>query len=359
MDIKVTQEEYDVSKAVDTVDGSPYQLEEITEVVQRGQVKPGLLRALLNPASESMTTDTYKYDEVSSSSALPSGKSFSGYGPDLTKDKPRQMRYAIPSFGLRSNVRPEDYAGRRKPGTANEFLTEADVVAAMTMKSQEAWDLFDELAIAQLLTLDTNIVRGGPFEEYNFYTDITGGARAAKVTMDLATSTTDHEQLFRQQRKLAAQELARSKDSATGYVVICGDNFFDQRYEIQKNEGLARPIRFGPDLASQPIAEFQAAGFNFATFDSQDGLTYINYGSQIIAGSQLIADDDAYLIPVGASQLMSRGLAPAQTRQYVNTPALDMYGWSKVDDRQGVTTWTEQNALYAYKNPRAVQHLVV
>ena len=357
MELKFEQSTWDVDKALSVVDGGVYNLEEITPVLERGPVKPGLLRALLNPQFIPMTTDTFKYDEITATAQVPDGKPFSDYGKDLTKDKPRQLRYAIPSFGIRFNVKPEDYSGRRKPGESVEFLTEADVVAAMTTKSQLAWDLFDELAIAQLLTADTNIVRGGPFTSYNFYTDITGGARAAKISMDLLTAATDHEQLFRKQRRLLAQELAKAGDSASQIVVICGDTFFDQRYDIQKNDGLARPIQFGPDLATMPIGELSEGGFNYAYFDSGDGLRYINYGSEIIAGQKLIGDDDAYMIPVGASNLMSIGVAPAQTRQYVNTPGLNMYGWSKADDRQGVSMFTESNRLYSYKNPRAVIHL--
>ena len=357
--MNIEQAEWDVTKAASVVDGGVYQLEEITPALERGPVKPGLLRALLNPGFESMTTDTFKYDEVTATAQLPDGKAFSAYGKDLTKDKPRQLRYAIPSFGLRFNVKPEDYAGRRKPGTTTEFLTEADVVAAMTIKSQTAWDLLDELAIAELLTLDTNTVRGGPFTVYNFYTDIVGTTRPAKISMDLGTASTDHEQLFRVQRRLLAQELAQSFDSASQVVVICGDTFFDQRYEIQKNEGLARPIQFGPDLATMPIGEITAAGFNYAFFDSGDGLRYINYGSEVIAGSKLIGDSDAYMIPIGAKNFMSIGLAPAQTRQYVNTPGLEMYGWSKADDRQGVSLFTESNRLYSNKNPRLIRALTV
>lgn len=350
------------TKGLTTILGDAYRLEDVSSAVDRTEIQPGLLTSLLNPAmnTETFSTDTFKYDETTETLALPNGKQYTDYGPDLEKDPSRVLRYAIPSFGLRSNVAPADYKGRRIPGTTGEqFMTEEYVVAAMNKKAMRAWAAFDELGIAQLLTTDTNIVRGGPYTEYNFHTDITGGARAAKIDMDLDNTALDHTQLFRVQRRLLAQELERSMDSTNLIVCICGDTFFDLRYSIEQNTGLARPLKFGLDLASQPVNEdsFGAGTFNYAWFDGTDGIRYINYGSEIIAGTKLIGDADAYMIPVGASKLFRVGYAPAQTRQYVNTEALTMYAWSTVDDRNGVTTWMESNKLFALINPRAIRHL--
>lgn len=350
---------HDINKAMVQVQGNGNQLEDITSLVQRTEVKPRLITALLDAQAntETMSTDTYKYDETKASAALPGGKPYSGYGPDLTKDRPKTFRFAIPSFGQHFNVRPEDYAGRRKPGTANEFLTEADVLAAMSLKSDNSWGNFDELALAQLITTDTNIVRGGPFESFNFYTEIHGTTRPAAIDMDLGNGALDHIVLFRDQRKLQAQELARVMDSTSNQIVICGDNFFDKRYEIEKQETLARDLRSNFDFASQAIPTMSDGNFRYDNFTSHDGLTYINYGSEIIAGTKLVGDEDAYMIPIGAKTLLRKVHAPAQTRQYVNTQALEMYGWSTVDDRQGVSMWTESNTLYANVNPKSITFL--
>lgn len=359
MKIEQSNAEYDINKAMIQTSANGFELEDITPLVQRTEVQPMLLTALLNAEvnSDFMQSDTYKYDETNNSTALPDGKPYSGYGPDLTKDHPKTFRFAIPSFGHRFNVRPEDYAGRRKPGTANDFLTEADVLAAMALKSDMSWAAFDELSIAQLITDDTNIVRGGPFEQFNFYTEIHGSSRPAAIDMDLGTSATEHIELFRKQRKLQAQELARVNDSSSKQIVICGDTFFNERYEIEVQESLARDLKSVFDFASEAIPTTSDGKFSYDNFTSHDGLTYINYGAEIIAGTKLIEDIAAYMIPIGANTLLRRVYAPARTRQYVNTQALGMYGWSSVDDRQGVTAWTESNVLYANLNPKSITHL--
>lgn len=352
----------DVQKAVSEAQGSGFELEDITAGVQRTQVKPTLLSTLLQSNSlvntTHLTTNTFKYDEEELGAALPNGKAYSEYGERMGKDKPLRRYFEVPSFGISFNVKPEDYANRRKPNTTDEFLTEDDVVAKMNIKGDGAWDLFDELGLAQLITTDTNIVRGGAYEVYNYFEEIAGGTRATDF-MDLSNAGIDHEQAFRNLRRQVGQSLARFNDSATTVVCICGDNFFDERYQIQKNEGLNRPIRYGVDLASEPINELDAglAGGQYAWFDSQDGIRYINYGSEIIAGQKLIGDDDAYMIPVGAQSFIRVAYAPARTRTYVNTEALELYTWTGTSDRQGVSTWQESNKLFASANPQAIRKL--
>jgi hypothetical protein len=322
-----------------------------------------LLTALLAPTAttEYERTDTHRYDAEEETDQLPTGKSYTEKGKDLKKDKAETYRWAIPSFGLRTNTAPEDYIGKRKPGT-QEFMTEDDEVLKQHAKADRAFALMDEVAIAQLITGDSNFIgttgNKGPFKEYDFHTEIVGSARGAKIDMTLGTAI-EHDQAFRNQRRLVTQELERSMDDMHMLVSICGDNFFDKRLEIEKLETLARPLENQLDLASQPIPEssFGSGTFNHSWFDSRDGIRYINYGSQVVNGQKLIGDDDAYLIPVGASNLLRFAYAPANTRTYANTEAQRMYAWTYADEFKGVTTFYECNKLYACANPRLVRHL--
>lgn len=357
--MKITQTSgYEVVKELSQMQGNSFQLEDITSAVQRTYAKPKLLTALLGAMEneEFMMTDTFKFDEVQAKIQLPSGKAYSDVGKDLDKDTAKEFRYSIPSFGLKLQVAPADYMGRRVPGTDDELMTEDYVLGRMAVAAEDSWALFDELALAQLITTDTNIVRGGPFESYNFYTDIVGSSRAAATDMDLGNAT-DPFSDFRAQRKLLQQELARANDSSSQIACICGDTFFQSRYEIEKQEGLARELRSTLDLTSMPIPTVSDGSFLYDNFLSHDGILYINYGSEIIAGTKLIDDDDAYLIPLGASSLMRVAYAPAQTRTYVNTQAQQAYAWSHVDERQGITVIQESNKLFALTNPRAIIHL--
>lgn len=368
MTVKINQSNVEFDKALSHSNENSFELQDVTPIVERQEVAPGLLTALLGGTTNQvmLETNTFKYDELEHTVQLPDGKRYDEFGKDLQKDKPRQLIYEVGSFGIRSNVAPKDYANRRIPGSADQLMDEAYLVSQMNAKSQKAWQLFDELSFAQLLTTDTNITRGGPMPEYNFYTDIVGSARPAKINMDLDNNTIDHFQSFAEQLDFLEQDVEKTMNTMSMPVVLCGKDFFNQRLLVEKQQGgagsltLNREMRGGLDLASMGVPESSfgsgSGRFNYQYFDSHDGLRYIRYSASI-AGTKLIADADAYMIPVGAETFMKQVFAPAQTRQYVNTTAQTAYGWSKEDDRNGVTLWTEKNVLPMMVNPQLVRHL--
>lgn len=370
MSVKITggesAKDITFDKALSHSNENSFEMQDVTPIVQRQEVAPGLLTAILGGEANTINleTNTIKYDELEDTLQLPDGKRFDEFGKDIQKDKARQMIYEVGSFGWRGNVAPKDYANRRQPGT-NELMDEAYLVSRMNMKSQKGWQQFMELAFAQLLTLDTNITRGGPMVEYNFYTDIVGGARPAKIDMDLDNNALDHFQAFAKQKSLLKQDLEKTFNSSSRIVVICGESFFDQRLLVEKQQGgggsltLNRDIQ-GLDLASMgvPMSSFGSGSslYDYQYFDSHDGLRYIKYDA-IITGTNLIGAADAYMVPVGAENFIKLVYAPAQTRQYVNTTAQSVYGWSKEDDRNGVTMWTESNVLPIDVNPTLIRAL--
>lgn len=361
--MKINQSDIDFEKATSPSQGSDFEMEDVSPLVTRTQVKPRLLTALLGGDINDifLETNTIKYDELDDTTQLPGGKAFDAYGPDLQKDKPRQLIYEVGSFGLRSNVAPKDYANRRIPGT-QELMDEAYLLGRMNMKAEDAWMLFEELSIAQLLTQDTNIVRGGPQPQYNYYTDILGTNRPAKISMQLASNSVDHFQLFAEQLDLLETDVEKTNNTMNMPIVICGKNFFNQRLEIEKQEGLARDIRGPLDLQSMavPISNFGSGNglFQYQWFDSFDGLRYIRYSASIL-GTKLIGDNDAYMIPVGAETFMKKAFAPAQTRTYVNTVAQKRYAWTRESERTGVTMHQETNVLPMLVHPQLIRALTV
>jgi len=358
MSIKITEKVLD--KALGQAFTGGFQMEDISMGTQRTYAKPRLLTAMFGTdlTNEYLTTTSFKYDEETKSVALPNGKPYHELGANLTKDRARTFHYEVPSTGLQFNASPADVSGIRKPNTMDLLKTE-DILAQMSIKAEDSWSNYDELGLAQLITTDTNIVRGGGGLVYNFYTDQVGSARGAAIDMDLGTAaaTSTFIEAFMKQRKLNRQEIARGGESATAQVVICGDNFFNKRYAIEIQESLARPIRAELDLASMAIPTISDGNFAYDNFKSHDGFLYINYGAEIIAGTNLIGDDDAYIVPVGMVNGLGKKYAPAQTQDYVNTQALSMYSEYWEDNRTGVTVAQESNCLFFNGNPRAITHL--
>ena len=348
-------------KALSQSSENSFELQDVTSIVERTQVAPKLLTALLGGTANSvfLETNIFKYDELQDTIQLPSGKRFDEYGSDIQKDKARQLLLEVGSFGLRSNVAPKDYANKRIAGTENTLMNEAYLVARMNGKSSVAWNQFQELAFAQLLVSDSNITLGGPQDVYSYHQDLLGEARPVNF-MDLAGVSVDHFQAGAKQRDLLVEDLEKTFNSSDTIIAICSGTYFNARLEIERQEGLSRDLRTGLDLASMavPTSNFGSASgqFNYQWFDSIDGIRYIRYEASI-QGTPLIPAGKAYLIPVGAETFIKQVYAPAQTRQYVNTTAQAMYGWSKEDDRNGVTMWTETNVLPVTVNPQLIREL--
>lgn len=361
MDIKVSKvNDGDVMKELSVVQGNPYEYQDVSEGTQKGPVVPKLLTALIGDYSETGMTNVFQYDEETDTAQLPSGKSYSERGKDLKKDDAKQKYFAIPSFGLRVNIAPKDYANRRKPNST-EIMDEAYLLAKMTDKADKAWMLHDELGFRDLLVSDVNRIDGGPFTQYNFYTDIIGTSRGAKVSMELDSTSADHIALLRGQKKELQTSLAKYGDNATAIVVVCGDTFFEQRLDIERNESLGRPLQSTIDLASMEVdtSDWGSSTFRYDWFKGdQDGLVYINYGAEIISGTKLIADTDAYMIPIGVNNFMGKAFAPAQTRTYVNTEAMKRYSWMNTNEFSGITMFMEENKLFFNKKPDLIRNLV-
>jgi len=371
MTVKNNQE-HGVVKALSRTQGNSFELQDVSPIVAREAVNPGLLTALLgaNINSKFLTTDKFAYDEITHTMQLPDAKAYHEYGPRLTKDKARELTFRVGSFGSSFNASPEDYANRRMPGS-EELMTEAYVVSQLNDTSTKGWDAFTELSVAQLLTTDTNINRGDTsnITQYNYYTEIVGSSRPAATSMQLGSTSVDHHQLFSDQKDLLETDIEKAMMTSNDAVVICGKTFFDQRLLIEKQNGLgggndlSRDLRSGLDLASMGVPE-DAFGsgngrFRYQYFTSNiDGITYIKYAASIL-GTKLIADDKAYMVPVGAESFLRMVYAPARTKQYVNTVAQARYGWSHEDDRNGVTVWTESNVLPFNAYPELIRHLTV
>lgn len=344
-------------KAIGAASGDAFRMEDISTPIVRKPLKPGLLSAILTPNRKYNQTTVFSYDTFESTIQLPVGKSFSEVSEaSLRKDHPVKKYFSIPSTGLGYTLTPQDISARRKMGT-NELLTTEDLIVEMEDKIRMAWDLHEEIGLAQLLTLDTNLVSGGPGTSYNFYTDIVGSSRPAKVDMTLGSTSIDHFVNAQEQRELFEEELARYGIGADRIAVICGRTYFNSRLEIEKQEGIARDLRKVKDLVSEIVPSMSDGLFNYSMFESHDGLIYIKYSANI-TGTKMIADADAYMVPLGVTEdLMTIAYAPAQTMNYVNTVALPMYTWAKEDERAGITVQTESNRLFANLRPKAIRAL--
>lgn len=350
----------DVQKAIG-VQGSSFELESTMPLIERREVQPMLLTALLVGSTQVdyLTGDTFVYDEDTAGKALPNGKRYDEYGNRITKEKARTLRYGVPSFGISGNVAPKDWANKRKAGTTNEYMQESDVLVKVNAKLGSSWGLMMEKQLLTLVTTDTNSAEGGPFEEVNFYTDILTGTRS-NDSVTFSNANIDQIDQLRTLKKKLMQEAQRAGEVQPKFVCLCSSGFFQKRLILERQEDTPRELRSTYDFVSQEVTSNAMTGTQSFEVDnfvgSQDGIHYIEYSASI--DGVAIAANQAVLIPVQAENFIRVPYAPSQDRENANTVAQEQYGWQKVSSKQGVTIYEESNYLTAMVNPRLMRRLI-
>lgn len=361
MTIKV--EAMDIKKELVAAQQNGFLLQDNIEAVNMGNMaKPRLLTVLFGGADTTAnvygSTSVFQYDETKYTPVSVSGKRFDERGKDIGKDSAKTRYFEIGSKGIRLNVAPEDYDGRRKAGT-QELLTEADVLADQIAKAQDAFAIEAELEMAYLMTAGKNRTAGGPSTEYDFHLDILGSTRPAATSVDFSAPVVAPDVATRKIVNKLEDTLAAYGLSSNGVVVLCGDNYFDAAYEFEKQINIARDLRSTVDLVSQAMPKLQAGDYRYDNFVSAtSGVTYIRYGAKFF-GSQLVGTNDAYMVPmIVGDTLVKNAFAPAKVQGIVNTQAREMYSWFYSDIFTGVTGFYEQNKLPMLPRPNLIISLV-
>ena len=351
----------DLNKAVNS--GYSFTINENVEADFRDVLKPSLLTALMQVSFNDHPTHSFEYDKQIKTVGLPEVKSRTENGNEQVADQASQLAFVIGSFGTGMNVQTFDWFDRRKVGgAAGERMTEDDAVAEKLEKIQTAWDLHTELGIATLMASDTNLLAlgGGSniFPSYD-YSNVINGASRVNEAVDFAGAADDIANRFTMagKRKELQQELAKLQMAASGYVCICGDEFFRARYDSEGQLTVARDLRNSIDLGTSPIPEYNTGGFVYDNFVGSDGIWYINYGSEIIGGSLMVASKKGYLMPRLAG-LFSVEFAPSMRRGFAGKMAQSMYAFAK-ESEYGVSMHTESNRLYFCKHPQLIKELTI
>lgn len=343
-----------VTKAL-TQFGSSFALEDFTpDVISRKPLVPQLLSTLLIGDAQKLygNTDTFVYDSIEETAALPSNKQYTGYGDRVAKDLPETFRWAIPSFGVTGNIAVQDYANRRAIGTLNDADTEAQHVIRLEDKIRRAWDLFSEQQALYLLTTDKNLV-GDYGTEYDFYGEVLGGSRGAATKVFEDGGAIDEPfDVLRAAKRTLQIEMAKSGEILSEFVCIAGSEFFQRALDAERATSLVATLagsyQFLPEIVTETDAGEDFKVDNF--YSTNCGIKFIEYPVSI--GGTGIGSNDAYLVPVRSQTFVKQAFAPAMTREYANTEALSQYAWVNIDDREGITRWEESNYLLAMTNPR-------
>lgn len=168
------------------------------------------------------------------------------------------------------------------------------------------------------------------------------GITAQSVAMTLGTETTDLQQKIRDAKR-KSEDVIGDSGVITGWLGICGRGFYDafvghatvkQAYD-RWNDG-------------QFLRDDLRKGFTFGEVTWKEF-----YGK--VGSISFIGENDAYLIPVGVSELFITRYAPADYMETVNTIGLPLYAKQELMRmNKGVALEAQSNPLNLCTKPRAV-----
>lgn len=165
--------------------------------------------------------------------------------------------------------------------------------------------------------------------------------------MALDASTTDVRQKAVDAIRLMEDGLGDAGYSSS--VVLCGRGFFDAMSGHDKVKDAYNRWADGEFLRSDV-----RAGFPFA------GATWVEYKGAI-GGVPFVANDEAYLVPVGVPDLFITRFAPADYEDTVNTIGLPLYAKQWDPDNSGKSRRLEvqSNPISLCTRPKAVIKLKI
>lgn len=129
----------------------------------------------------------------------------------------------------------------------------------------------------------------------------------------------------------------------SGIHVFCGDAFWDALIVDSNVETAYQRWQDGRVLFENQVY----APFNFA------GVTFENYRGDI-GGSNWVADDEAYAVPLGVPDLFLHHMAPADYIETVNTRGMEMYAkQERMRMDKGIELEVQANPLLICTRPQA------
>jgi hypothetical protein len=348
-----------------------FEMQDVTSGIKRKEsVKTGLLQALLAGTSNefSVTTDKLSHDELVETVQLPEGKRFDEVGGGrVKKDNAREMLYRTGSYGISANVSPMDVAGKRKPFSEEMYTTE-ERVQEMSTKMDRSWNDFNEIALAKVLTTDTNFVFGGDAKSYDYFADIHGDTRAnlGYDAVDLLVgSGADVEKKLNDAVDKMQEECALAGTSYTSLVMPVSGDLYDKLFDYEQTQTAAVAGIDSSTTLDLSILAGDRGGFsademvfkrrNFTSVLT--GITYIRMADSI-GGTSLLGTNAGFLIPAGADNMFATIYSPSMTMDYVNTSGMKRYSFAEEHKRRGITLFEESNNLYMNRNPKLVQKFV-
>lgn len=174
---------------------------------------------------------------------------------------------------------------------------------------------------------------------HNFFDEF--GVTQNTLDFELDTASTEVRSKCDQALDLIADELQGVM--MTGAIAFCGRDFF-------------RSLITHKTTKESYLATAEAAALRGAMPNSFDygGVTWVKYRGSV-GGVPMIANNEAYIVPLGVPGLLIGRFGPAPYNETVNTKGLPMYAKAKENEQgTGWKVWMQSNPIHINTRPRAI-----
>ena len=266
----------------------------------------------------------------------------------VNKDDTRALRsFAIPHFPLDDAILPQDIQGKRAYGSADAAETEAAVIARKLERIRMNHAVTLEAARAYALTNGAIYAPNGTVVG-NFYTDF--GVTRKEIDFVLGTGTTNL--TAKSEEGIAhIQDNILSGEVVSEVVALCSPAFFAKLIDHATVKDAYKYYT----STQEPLRSRLGSGL-YRRF-VHGGVTYIEYRGSY-NGSALIPAGDAYLMPLGTTDMFISYFSPANKFSHVNTLGEEAYAFTYRDPKdEQIQIQTESNFLNLIRRPAALVRL--
>lgn len=330
---------------LDIFNDDAFSLRSLTLAMNDVPYQPRLIGSmgLFNEAG--VTSNLMQIERKGTTLSLIPAKPMGTPGRPETKDKSTLIPISTVHLPQRESVLAAEVMGIRAFGTESEVKTVQGLVNTQLEKMRDNIDATIEWqrigAIkGQVLDADGVTVLMDMFTTFG----LTQQTEAMALTTDATKVKLKVTSAIRKIEAKLGGIMSR------GYVAVCGKAFFDAMVTHPIVEGaynrwlegaFLRDLQRDQDSVSSP-------GFPYA------GVAWREY-SGVVSGQSFIADDDAYLIPMGVRDMFQTRYSPADYIETVNTMGIPYYARQQLMDfNKGVEIESQSNPINFNSRPDAV-----
>lgn len=253
----------------------------------------------------------------------------------------------VPHIPHNDYLLPTDVQDRRRPGDTGPDTVERKRATKLEHIRRKHALTLEFLRIGAIKGL---IVGGSGNTLYNLYTEF--GYTQFSVNCQLATAATNVKgKIFDALRHI--DDNTFNGGVSSGYYCLCSASFFDALISHPTVAAAYQYYSSSQDYLRNDIRR----NFNY------NGVIFEEYrATATVAGTptKFIADNEAYIFPLGVSDLFVNYYAPANHFDYVNTPGLPVYTWEyRAETGKRIEFISESNPLPICRRPQAVVLLTV